>query len=129
MSKQDWLVNALASLEFFVTNPEYKGEFGHEYFADLCNVSRQTLSRNKKYMTRYKEVREILKGHKIKNSETGPITGDKEKIKQLNNTIEKQKEELDELKIRLNDCYQMLEDHGIDPQFAYPTRRKKHKEA
>lgn len=131
MSKQNWETDALMSLDFFENNPEYKNEFGHKYFADRFGITRQTLSRNTKYMNRYKDVKKILQGVKVE-SVTGNVTtisGDKEKIEELNIKIDIKDKELDELKLRLNDCYQMLEDQGIDPQFVYTKRMKKHKEA
>ncbi|WP_445768811.1 hypothetical protein [Rheinheimera sp.] len=126
-----WLPVALSSLEFFVHSPEYKNEFGHDYVADRCNVNRMTLWRNEIYMKRYYEVREILQEYKPTKSTSGPsyttdisaeLAAAKEKNEQLQN-------ELDALQLRLNDCYQMLEDNGIDPEFVYPTKLKKHREA
>ncbi|MBL53687.1 MAG: hypothetical protein CL590_07335 [Alteromonadaceae bacterium] len=132
MSKSpEWLTLALSNLEFFAHNPEYKHEFGHDYIANRCNVSRMTLNRNKKYMKRYKEVREILRGFKPTNPATGPapISGYKEKLADEKAKTAQLEKDLEELQLRLNDCYQMLEDHGVDPQFIYPTKMKKHKEA
>jgi chromosome condensin MukBEF ATPase and DNA-binding subunit MukB len=131
MSKKNWESDALISLDFFENNPEYKGEFGHKYFADRFDISRMTLSRNKKYMKRYGEVNTFLKGIKVEsgNVVNTPIVGNKEKIEELNAKIDIKDKELDELKLRLNDCYQMLEDQGIDPQFVYKKRMKKHKQA
>jgi len=132
MSKSpEWLSKALSNLEFFANNPEFKGEFGHEYIADRCGITRMTLNRNKKYMARYKEVKEILKGFKSTNPGTGPapISGLKEKLEDEKARTDQLQKELEELQLRLNDCYQMLEDHGLDPQFTYPTKIKKHKEA
>lgn len=131
MKKKDWLPQALSSLEFFAKNPEYKREFGHSYFCTNLGISRQTLYRNKRYMARYQEVKELLKGYRSTDPSTGPapISGDKEKIQSLRDTVEKQKQHIIELQLRLNDCYQILEDHGIDPEFVYQTRRKKFQEA
>ena len=131
MSKKNWELDALRSLDFFENNPEYKNEFGHQYFADNFGISRMTLSRNKKYMKRFNEVKEILKGVKLASSTNtdSRITSDKEKIKELKTTIANKDQELDALKLRLNDCYQMLEDQGIDSQFVLRPRLKKHKEA
>lgn len=132
MSKSpEWLSKALLSLEFFAANPEYKGEFGHEYIATNCGVSRMTLHRNKKYMKRYGEVREILRSYKPTNPTTGPspTSGLKEQLENERAKNEKLEKELAALQLRLNDCYQMLEDRGVDPQFVYPTKMKKHKEA
>ncbi len=132
MSKSpEWLSKALLNLEFFANNPEFKGEFGHEYIAERCGITRMTLNRNKKYMTRYKEVKEILKGFKPTNPATGPapVSGIKEKLEDEKAKNGKLEETLEALQLRLNDCYQMLEDHGNDPQFVYPTKMKKHKEA
>lgn len=131
MSKQKWELTALTSLEFFVTNPEFKSEFGHQYFADRCGVTRMTLSRNKKYMKRFNEVKEILKGVKLASSTNtnSRITSYKEKVEDQKVTIAEKNKELEALKLRLNDCYQMLEDQGIDPQFVVRPRLKKHKEA
>ena len=51
MSKSPpWLSIALSNLAFFEKNPEYKHEFGHDYIADRCGITRMTLNRNKKYM-------------------------------------------------------------------------------
>ncbi len=131
MTKKDWLTRALSSLEFFEKNPEYKGEFGHKYFMDNYDISRQTLYRNETYMKRYGEVKELLKNHKVKGIKNGPsaISVDKEEISVLNAKIETLQTTINELQLRLNDCYQMLEDHGIDPEFVYPRRLKKHREA
>jgi hypothetical protein len=131
VSKQKWELTALTSLEFFVTNPEFKSEFGHQYFADRCGVTRMTLSRNKKYMKRFNEVKEILKGVKLASSTNtnSRITSYKEKVEDQKVTIAEKNKELEALKLRLNDCYQMLEDQGIDPQFVVRPRLKKHKEA
>jgi hypothetical protein len=131
LSKQKWELDALTSLEFFKNNPEYKSEFGHQYFADRFGVSRMTLSRNKKYMKRFNEVKEILKGVQLASSTNtdSRITSDKEKIEEQKATIAEKNKELEALKLRLNDCYQMLEDQGIDPQFVIRPRLKKHKEA
>lgn len=131
MTKKEWLTSALSSLEFFATNPEYKGEFGHKYFMDNCGVSRQTLYRNETYMTRYGAVKKLLQNYKATDPKTGPspITGDKEKIIALKSKIDSQSQTINELQLRLNDCYQMLEDHGIDPEFVYPRKLKKHREA
>ena len=132
MSKKapEWQVNALSNLEFFYSNPEYKNEFGHDYIAERCGVTRMTLNRNKVYMKRYHEVREHLKGFKKVDPSEGatPIDGYKEKYEvevEKRNEVEKK---LNALQLRLNDCYQMLEDQGIDPEFIYPKRLKKHKE-
>jgi hypothetical protein len=131
VSKQKWELTALTSLEFFVTNPEFKSEFGHQYFADRCGVTRMTLSRNKKYMKRFNEVKEILKGVKLASSTNtnSRITSYKEKVEDQKVTIAEKNKELEALKLRLNDCYQMLEDQGIDPQFVVRPRLKKHMEA
>jgi hypothetical protein len=132
MTKKEWLTSALSSLEFFATNPEYKGEFGHQYFIDNYKVSRQTLYRNDLYMKRYREVKELLKNYNTIGSKTGPsVTSgdDKEEISALNAKLEALQKTINELQLRLNDCYQMLEDHGIDPEFVYPRRLKKHREA
>lgn len=127
----EWLSKALLNLEFFANNPEFKGEFGHEYIADRCGITRMTLNRNKKYMNRYREVKEVLKGYKPTNPSTGasPIDGTKEKLEKEKSKNEELKKQLAALQLRLNDCYQMLEDRGVDPQFVYPTKMKKHKEA
>lgn len=132
MSKSpEWLPIALTNLEFFAHNPEYKHEFGHDYIADRCNVTRMTLNRNEKYMKRYGEVRNILKGFKPTDPATGPalISGEKKKLSVAKAKNEELESQLDALQLRLNDCYQILEDHGIDPQFVYPTKMKKYKEA
>jgi hypothetical protein len=131
VSKQKWELEALTSLDFFENNPEYKSEFGHQYFVDRFDISRMTLSRNKKYMKRFNEVKEKLRGIQIASpNDTSPkIKGDKEKIEEQKATIAEKDKELEALKLRLNDCYQMLEDQGIDPQFVIRPRLKKHKEA
>lgn len=131
MTKPEWVTIALGSLEFFVANPEYGNEFGHKYFMDRCNVSRQTLYRNDLYMTRYREVSELLKQHKVKSTgaPSRALSGDKEEIQELQATVALQKTTIAQLQLRLNECYQMLEDHGIDPEFIYPRRLKKHREA
>lgn len=131
MNKNDWVKRALSSLEFFVSNPEYKGEFGHQYFVDNLNVSRATLNRNKKYMKRFREVKEYLKSFKAGDPELGPAssTAELNRIQRQAKTIEEQSVKIQELQLRLNDCYQKLEDHGIDPEFIYPRRGKLHKEA
>jgi hypothetical protein len=127
----DWLPIALSSLEFFLQNPEYKHEFGHDYIADRCDVSRMTLNRNSKYMKRYKHVKDFLKEYKNTEPAKGPapISGDKEKLSAVTEQKNKLEEDLNALQLRLNDCYQMLEDQGIDPQFVLRARLKKHKEA
>jgi hypothetical protein len=130
VSKQKWEIEALTSLDFFEHNPEYKGEFGHQYFTDRFSISRMTLFRNKTYMERSNEVKDILKGISIEPNNNGVVfRGDKEKIETLKATIADKDKELEALKLRLNDCYQMLEDQGIDPQFVLRQRLKKHKEA
>lgn len=130
MAKEDWLTDALVSLDFFANNPEYYQEFKHEYFTERFGVSRQTLYRSDKYMERYREVKDILKEtSKPVASRTTGLDALKEKVEQQKQVIAEKNEQLSELKLRLNDCYQMLEDHGIDPEFLYPKRRKKHKQA
>lgn len=131
MAKKDWLVNALISLDFFEHNPEYKGEFGHQYFVDNFDISRQSLYRNKTYMKRFQKVKDILKGYKTTNPSSGPapISGDKEKLDKKKHEVEELEQVIEGLQLRLNECYQILEDHNIDPQFIYPKRLKKHKEA
>jgi peptidoglycan hydrolase CwlO-like protein len=82
-------------------------------------------------MKRFNEVKEILKGVQLASSTNtdSRITSDKEKIEEQKATIAEKNKELEALKLRLNDCYQMLEDQGIDPQFVIRPRLKKHKEA
>ncbi|MGL0818812.1 hypothetical protein [Vibrio vulnificus] len=132
MSKKapKWQVNALSNLEFFYSNPEYKNEFGHDYIAERCGVTRMTLSRNQAYMQRYREVREYLKGFKRVDPAQGatPINGYKEKYEAEVKKTSELETKLNALILRLNDCYQMLEDQGIDPEFIYPRKLKKHKE-
>lgn len=128
MSKSPpWLSIALSNLSFFESNPEYKHEFGHDYIADRCGITRMTLNRNKKYMEEYKRVRSVLRGYKSEGKKTS--TDYEETLKEKDNQIDGLKADKAELKLRLNDCYQMLEDQGIDPQFVYPTKMKKHREA
>lgn len=137
MSKQPkkkdpkWLANALMSLKFFETSPEYKHEFKHEYFASHLGVSLPTLYRCKKYMDEFKRVKGLLKETKVDKppSDGAPISGDNEKIAKLEAKIAEQADTISTLQLRLNDCYQILEDQGIDPEFVYPKRLKKHKEA
>lgn len=128
MSKSPpWLSIALSNLSFFENNPEYKHEFGHDYIADRCGITRMTLNRNKKYMEEYKRVRDVLRGFKSGGKKTS--TDYELTLKEKDKKIAELKADKSELKLRLNDCYQILEDHGIDPQFIYPTKMKKHKEA
>jgi len=137
MSKQPkkkdpkWLAAALMSLKFFETSPEYKHEFKHEYFTSQLGVSKPTLYRCGKYMKEFKRVKDLLKETKVDNppSDGAPISGDNEKIAKLEAKVAEQTETISTLQLRLNDCYQMLEDQGIDPEFVYPKRLKKHKEA
>ena len=126
----EWQTIALSSLEFFIKNPEYKHEFGHDYIADRCGVTRMTLNRNTPYMKRYKEVREFLRGYKTVDPSQGatPIDGYKEKYEAQKEANQELTRKIEALQLRLNDCYQMLEDQGIDPEFIYPTKLKKHKE-
>lgn len=130
MTNRNWEPKALSSLQWFAENPEFKGEFGHQYFVDNLEVSRMTLNRSKKYMKRYREVKEILKGYQSTEPNTGPapVDGMKQKLASKNKQIEDLKNQVEKLQLRLNDCYQMLEDHNIDPQFVYTQRLKKHRE-
>ncbi|MGR5268294.1 hypothetical protein ACPV5R_11130 [Vibrio astriarenae] len=132
MSKSpEWLPIALSSLDFFAYNPEYKNEFGHAYIAERCGVTRMTLNRNKVYMDRYHDVAELLKAYKLKKSTKGgaPIKDDREKLDEERDKSKKLARDIELLQLRLNDCYQLLEDQGIDPEFVYPKRLKKHREA
>ncbi|NDV93149.1 hypothetical protein GTH32_18425 [Alteromonas sp. 345S023] len=137
MSKQPnkkdpkWLANALMSLKFFETSPEYKHEFKHDYFASQLGISKPTLYRCDKYMKEFQRVKDLLKEIKVDKSlsEGAPISGDNEKIAKLEAKVAEQAETISTLQLRLNDCYQILEDQGIDPEFVYPKRLKKHKEA
>lgn len=126
-----WLADALMSLKFFESSPEYKHEFKHEYFASQLDVSKPTLYRCDKYMAEFQRVKDLLKEIKVDKppSESAPISGDKEKITKLESKVAEQAETISTLQLRLNDCYQILEDQGVDPEFVYPKRLKKHKEA
>lgn len=126
-----WLSQALFSLKFFENSPEYKHEFKHDYFAAQLGVSLPTLYRCKKYMDEFKRVKGLLKEIKVEKLSTAgvPISGDKEKIAKLEAKVEEQFKAISYLRLRLNDCYQMLEDQGVAPEFVYPKRLKKHKEA
>ena len=68
-----------------------------------------------------------MRGYKSEGKKTS--TDYEETLKEKDNQIDGLKADKAELKLRLNDCYQMLEDQGIDPQFVYPTKMKKHREA
>ena len=82
-------------------------------------------------MTEFQRVKDLLKEIKVDKppSDGFPISGDKEKIAKLEAKVAEQAETISILQLRLNDCYQMLEDQGVDPEFVYPKRLKKHKEA
>ena len=72
-------------------------------------------------------MRDVLRGFKSEGQKTS--TDYEETLKEKVKKIDELKADKAELKLRLNDCYQMLEDQGIDPQFVYPTKLKKHREA
>ncbi|TWX71717.1 hypothetical protein ESZ36_00325 [Colwellia demingiae] len=131
MAKDDWTNKALLSLQFFRDNPEYKSEFGHKYFMDNLDLGRATLNRNKTYLKEFQEVKKFLKNYKSTNPIYGPAktTGEKTQLETQAEKIKRLELEKSELQLRLNDCYQMLEDHGIDPQFIYPNKLMKHRQA
>jgi hypothetical protein len=126
-----WLSQALMSLNFFENSPEYKHEFKHEYFAKQLDISLPTLYRCSTYMDEFKRVKNLLKEIKVDKppSDGAPISGDSEKIAELESKLEEKEARIKYLELRLNDCYQMLEDNSIDPEFVYPKRLKKYKEA
>lgn len=131
MSKRpNWLISALSSLDWFEKNPEYFKEFRHEYFVNQCGVTRQTLNRNEEYMARFREVKERLKSSK--NPAAHRSTGlDAMKLRnsELRQQLKEKEAEISSLQSRLNECYLMLEDNGIDPEFVYPKRRLKNRQA
>ncbi|EGR3116632.1 hypothetical protein DNH24_24345, partial [Vibrio parahaemolyticus] len=71
-----------------------------------------------------------LQGYKTVDPSQGstPIDGYKEKYEAQKEANQELTRKIEALQMRLNDCYQMLEDQGIDPEFIYPTKLKKHKE-